>query len=187
MFQLFHRIFLPLAGFIIIVCECLDKFLAKFKTLKKYFVYFSFCLMIILFYNSSIQADKYINEYVYWNNAYENAPSYHVACLFKSYIEFEKGNFDKSEELIKEAMKYDAKLYYANMAVLLFEQKKYQEAESLFLESIKNNIDVATSYYYLSKIYLLFADEQKAKEFALTAYKLNPYNKYINKLMKQFD
>ena len=184
---LLHRIFLPLAGFIIIICECLDKFLTKFKTLKKYFVYFSFCLMIMLFYISSIQADKYINEYVYWNNAYKNAPSYHVACLFKSYIEFEAGNFEKSEDLIKEAMKYDAKLYYANMAVLLFEQKKYKEAESLFLESIKNNIDVAMSYYYLSKIYLALSYKDNAKYFALTAYKLNPYNKYINKLLEQFD
>lgn len=184
---LFHRIFLPLVGIIVIICEVLDKFLTKFKTLKKYFVYFFICLIVILFYKSSIQADKYINAYIYWDNAYKNAPNYHVACLFKSYIEFESGNFEKSEELIKEAMKYDAKLYYANMAVLLFEQKKYKEAESLFLESIKNNIDVATSYYYLSKIYLALSDIEKAKNFALVAYELNPYNKSVNKLKDQFN
>lgn len=184
---LFHRIFFPLIGVVIVAYEILDKLSAKSKILKKYSVYIFICITIMLFYKSSIQADKYIDEYTYWNNAYKNAPNYHVACLFKSYIEFEAGNFEKSEELIKEAMNYDAKLYYANLAVLLFEQKKYKDAEFLFLESIKNNIDVATSYYYLSKISLGFSDNEKAKEFALMAYKLNPYNKSIKKLMEQFN
>lgn len=182
---LFHRIFVPILGFIIILCEFADKILNKFIT-TKYLIYLFICLITILFYLSNIQADKYMNEKNYWYNAYNNSPNYHVACLFKAYIEFENNNLKKSEELINEAMNYNSKLYFSKLAILLFEQKKYKEAEELFLSSIKNNIDVAVSYKYLSKISLINNDLKKTKEYALSAYKTNPYNKSINELMKQF-
>ena len=173
---LFHRIFLPIVGVIIILCELVDKFLRKFIILQKIAIYLFVGILVSFFYLSNIQADKYMNEYVYWNNAYNDAPNYHVACLFKSYIEFEKGNFDKSEELIKKAMEYNYKLYISNFAVLLFEQKKYEQARSLFLESIKQNISVALSYKYLSKISLFNKDFNKAIEYANLAVQEDPYN-----------
>ena len=185
---LFHRIFLPIIGFIIILCELIDKSLKNFIMLKKITIYFFVCLLILFSYLSNIQADKYINEYVYWEKAYKDAPTYHVACLFKSYIEFEKGNFEKSEELIKKAMKYNYKLYISNLAVLLFEQKKYEQAKDLFVESIKQKISVAVSYKYLSEISLFNEDFDKAIEYAQLAVQQEPYNdgykQYLQKLQK---
>ena len=77
--------------------------------------------------------------------------------------------------------------YSSKLAVLLFEQNKYKEAETLFLDSIEHDIDIVLSYKYLSKICLINNDFKKAREYAMAAYKTNSYNKSINEWIKQFN
>ncbi|MBR3628632.1 MAG: hypothetical protein IKN42_07325, partial [Elusimicrobia bacterium] len=179
----------PILGFVMILCELVDKILNKFNISKKITICFSCCLLIVFFFLSNIKADKYINEHIYWNNAYNDAPNYHVACLFKAYIEFEQGNFEKAEELMKKIMEYNYNLYVSNFAILLFEEKKYEDAKFLFIESIKQNISVALSYEYLSKIFLYYNETDKALKCAKLAVEKEPYTKeykeYLQKLTNE--
>ncbi|MDY0016885.1 MAG: tetratricopeptide repeat protein [Candidatus Delongbacteria bacterium] len=105
-----------------------------------------------------------------------------VSTLGWMYIDYEK--FGKAEEMADLALeKYpESHLFLFLKARSLFEQKKFDDAEQLYLklllkienmEARLSNIDLFNSYYFLSRIYYEMSDHEKSRNFRKKALGLN--------------
>lgn len=181
---LFHRFLLPVIGLILIFCEITNNIILKYPVSKKYFI----VIFIILFgsysYASYIQADKYKNFFVFWANAYSDAPDYHVACHGFSQRYLEIGDYEKSKKYLLLAENLSPNRYLLDIAAVLLYEKKFEDAEQLLFKSAE--LVPATRdlvYGNLSKLYIQKQDMKKAIEYAQMGYDLNKNDIEFPKLL----
>ncbi|HXK49616.1 MAG TPA: hypothetical protein PKW56_04040 [Clostridiales bacterium] len=119
-----------------------------------------------------------------------------ISTLGWIYIDYEK--FGKAEEMADLALeKYPSShLFLFLKARALFEQKKYYDAEQLYLklltkiENMKekySNIDLFNSCYFLSRIYYETSDHEKSRNFRNKALGLKLTDKEKNILNKRIE
>ncbi|GAB1402744.1 hypothetical protein MASR1M68_16550 [Elusimicrobiota bacterium] len=181
---LFHRFLMPVMGFIFIFHEITNNIILKYPVSKKYFIF----IFIILFgsysYASYIQADKYKNSFVFWANAYSDAPDYHVACHGFSQRYLEIGDYEKSKKYLLLAENFSPNRYLLDIAAVLLYEKKFEDAEQLLFKSAE--LVPATRdlvYGNLSKLYIQKQDIKKAVEYAQMGYALNKNDIEFSKLL----
>ncbi len=181
---LFHRFLMPVMGFIFIFHEITNNIILKYPVSKKYFIF----IFIILFgsysYASYIQADKYKNSFVFWANAYSDAPDYHVACHGFSQRYLEIGDYEKSKKYLLLAENFSPNRYLLDIAAVLLYEKKFENAEQLLFKSAE--LVPATRdlvYGNLSKLYIQKQDIKKAVEYAQMGYALNKNDIEFSKLL----
>jgi len=174
---LFHRILIPLFVVIFVSCKLLEKIYLKYK---KLFVIVYSLLFGILCFNSSLQANKYSTPELYIEHSKKYAWSSPIVqnIMMQEYVY--KKDYDKALEIAKQLIeKYpyftSAKL---GMAQIFYEQKKFEEAEKLYIDiALKaKEEDRYICYRDLSKIYYEQNKLDRALFYGQQAHKLRPYN-----------
>ncbi len=173
---LFHRLFIPSLGLIIIVVLFVEKIVEIYPISKKIFIV-SFILLFFFFTkNAYFQADKYKNDKTLVLNGYKDAPTYHVFLGTIGSFYINAGDYDKALEFTRLAEKYSPGSWLDNIATILCYQNKFDEAEQILNKSIELGKNKEVSYANLSLIYEEKQDYKKSLEFAQKAYDENPYS-----------
>ena len=172
---LFHRLIIVLPAILLIIVPVIEKILSLFPETKKYFILIFVLLIPILSYASFNQADKYKNSFIFWSEAYNDAPNYHLTPdgLSKEYRKIK--DYKKALELEKEAVDLNGlSLYYTNYAIIQYEMGQKEYAKENFLRIIQQTNKYYLPYKYLSKIYLQENNKEKAIEYAKKAIESAP-------------
>lgn len=171
---LFHRLIMPLPAVILIMAAGIEKILFYFPITKKYFVLLFILLIPILSFASINQQNKYTDSFTFWHQAYIDAKNYHIVCdgLAKEYKH--KKEYNKALEFEEKAIELnDIYTYYMNYAMILYEAKRYEEAEDIFLQLLQKEKN-SNIYKYLSKILITKNKKEEAIEFAKKAIEFAP-------------
>jgi predicted Zn-dependent protease len=120
----------------------------------------------------------------------EANPDYTIAANYLGYMWAEKGiNLDKAEKLLISALKAepDNGAYLDSYGWILFQQKKYKEAEIPLLRSAELITDDYVVYYHLGKLYMELNKLKDALNYFVKAnkFKDNPDFEVIEKLIKK--
>ena len=169
----FHRLLLPVLGFIIIFVLLVQKIIELFPISKKYLLILWIILFTVFFYGAFLQADKYKTNASFALNGYKDAPEYFVfiSGLSTTYLFALDYNKD-SLSLIKEQ---DYKKL-SELAIGLYQCKKFSNAEEIFKKLIELNKYIPFCYANLSLIYKDKQDYPKALEYAQKAVLASPTN-----------
>jgi tetratricopeptide (TPR) repeat protein len=174
-----HRLIVSVTG-ILIVLVCIIEFLImKYPKLKKYFVIIFIFLFSLFSFCSFLQIEKYKDSFTYWRNAYNDSPNYHITCSGFAKECIYSGYYDKAIELLFEAKKlknmYD---YDLDICTALISAGKISEAKDRLLKLMAIKEDIIT-LIYLSEIYYIENNIEKAVEFAKKAYKQDKKNQFV--------
>jgi len=170
-----HRLMIGIFGIVLLLSLIFEKVVLKFPKNIKYFSIVYIFIFVLFSFCSYIQIDKYKNSFVFWSNAYKDAPNYHLVCdgLAKQYLI--DGNYDKSIELFYEAKKlknlYD---YDLNICTALIAKGDLEKAKYRLLRMTKLKDDF-TTFRYLSEIYRVQGDIENS----------NLWSEKIKKIFKQ--
>lgn len=181
-----HRLIVSLTGIIIIITSLFEKIVTKYSSWIKYFFVIYIFLFLLFSFCSYKQIDKYKDSFTLWSNAYNDAPTYYVACNGLAKENVYVGNYKVAEELFYESKK-NKNLYDADMDICttLILQGRFNEAKEKLLKLVEYK-EKACSLIYLSEIYYIEGDIEKSKEFAKRAYKIDKNDtlllKHIRKL-----
>jgi hypothetical protein len=186
---LFHRFMFPSVSMVIILSELISKTITKYPVTKKYLVILFFILFTIFALNSHVYSSRFQNAELFWTNAYIDSPNYTETLHGFTRVLITKGNYQQARKLLNEsAMKFKYYNYISNLGCILLLERKYDEAEKIFLEALKNNNEkYITHQYYLnlSTIYLHKMDFKKSIEFAEKSLHLSPHNTDSIKILAQ--
>lgn len=181
---LFHRILIPFFAIILACSNLLEKVYLKYK---KIFLIVYVLLFGILFFNSSLQANKYSSpeSYIEYSKEYAwNGPAIQNIVV-QEYMY--KKDYDKALEAVKCFIeKYpDFIIGKIRMAQILYKQGKNKEAEQLYIELIPTAKEEAQYVCYkdLSMIYYEQKEFDKALFYGQQAYNLRPYNIEVSENM----
>ena len=162
-----HRLIISLPGIIIISASLIEKVTTKYPVIKLYlgvsfifvFLLFSFC--------SFTNIDKYKDSLTYWSQAYKDAPDYNVVCdaLAKEYNTTKQ--FDRAIDLSLKAINLKNSFNnYLTYAIILFDKGEYEKSKDVFLQLSENDDKNLLIFKYLSNIYLIEKNVEKAVECA---------------------
>ncbi|MDR0304933.1 MAG: tetratricopeptide repeat protein [Chitinispirillales bacterium] len=129
------------------------------------------------------EAEKYFKEILEIN------PNYAVAANYLGYMWAEKGiNLNEAEKLLISALKEepDNGAYLDSYGWILFQQKKYKEAEKPLLRSAQLITNDYVVYYHLGELYLKLGKKKEALNYFIKAnsFKDNPAFEAIDKQIK---
>lgn len=186
---LFHRFMFPSVSIVIILSELISKTITKYPVTKKYLIILFFILFTIFALNSHVYSSRFKNAELFWTNAYMDSPNYTETLHGFTRVLIAKGNYQQARKLMNEsAMKFKYYNYISNLGCILLLEKKYDEAEQIFLKALKTNHEKYILYQYylnLSNIYLHTMDFKKSIEFAEKSLLLSPYNTDSIKILAQ--
>lgn len=98
------------------------------------------------------------------------------------------GNVEEALKEYQKAMEISPSLWqaYTNIAQVYFDQKKYQQAEAMIQKGIRANPAVSNLQSALGIFYFIaYKDVKKAREHALQALKLDPYDEQGRQLLQK--
>ncbi|GAB1401197.1 hypothetical protein MASR1M68_01080 [Elusimicrobiota bacterium] len=176
---LFHRFIIPTVAVVILLSALTGEILTKYPFSKKYLLFLFIPLFVVFSLTSSSNSNRYRNTELFWTNAYIDAPNSPETLHGFAKVLMKQERYEKAKELIYEAMKSKNYIYIPTLGNILFLEKKYDEAEQIFLKALNENPEnyMAHQYYLnLSNIYLHKMDFTKAVEFAEKSLELSPYN-----------
>ena len=125
----------------------------------------------------------------YFKEALEIDAKYAIAANYLGYMWAEKGiNLDEAEKLLLSALREepDNGAYLDSYGWILFQQKRYKEAEKPLLRSLELITDDYVVYYHLGELYLKLGDKKSALNYFIKAnnFKNNPDFETIDKKIK---
>ncbi|GEM_PF-952246 len=177
---LFHRFLTPSVAVVIILAELTGKIISVYPVSKKYLTFLFVMLFLIFALNSHIYSSRFKNAESFWANAFIDSPDYTETLHGFTRVLIAAGNYTKAKEIMNEyAPKFKYYNFILNLGNILTAEKKYDEAEKLFLEALKNKNEKYIEYLYclnLSNIYLYKMDFAKSIEFAKKSSELAPHN-----------
>lgn len=186
---LFHRLFLPLFGIIIISISLISNISKLYPNLKTFFIITGSILLISLCCSSYKQADRYKNTDNFVVDAYLNSNDGRVGDLMFVELLSSKGQYERAKELLLKRMDKRTTFYEIfAMAKLCLVSGDIDDAEYAYLQLEKDFTgDKYMIYLPLSEIYYIKKDYQKAFEYINKCYKLNPYDTNTLKQLAKID
>lgn len=177
-----HRLITELTGILIILTIIIEYTEIKYTNIKKYlFVIFIF-LFILFSFCSFMQAEKFKNSFIYWYNAYNDAPNYYATSngLAKEYLNIK--NFEKAKKLSLEAINLNKNIDNCiTYARILFFIGETELSKQIFYQLLELNKKQYTIYTNLYNIYLSEMDINNAVECAEKAVFFS-YSNIIDKI-----
>ncbi len=162
-----HRLIISLPGIIIILASLVEKIINKYPKTKIYLIVTFIFILLLFVFCSFINIDKYKDSFIYWNQAYKDAQNYNVACdaLAKEYNT--QKEFDKAINLSLKAISLKNSFNnYLTYAIILFDKRDYEESKNIFLQLLQNDDKNFLIFKYLSNIYLIEKNYEKAIDYA---------------------
>ncbi len=174
--MLFHRILIPIFAIILVSCRLLETLYFKYR---KTFMAVYVLLFGVLFFNSSLQANKYSTPELYIEHSKKYAWNSPVIqnIVLQEYMY--KKDYDKALEIAKQLIeKYSEDIVgKLRMAQVLHIQGKKEEAEKIYVELLATAKGETQYICYreLSKIYYEQNELSKALFYGQKAHDLKPY------------
>ncbi|WP_413853021.1 tetratricopeptide repeat protein [Candidatus Ruminimicrobium bovinum] len=169
----FHRLLLPVLGFIIIFVLLVQKIIELFPVSKKYLLFLWLILFAIFSYGAFLQADKYKTNISFSLNGYKDAPEYNafVVGMTGTYL----FALDYNENALNSIHEQDYRKLN-EWAIILCKCKKFEQAEKILKRLISLNINTPFCYANLGLLYEDKQDYLKALEYAQKAALVSPTN-----------
>jgi len=121
---------------------------------------------------ASERTGKFEDAENYFKETLEIDPKYAIAANYLGYMWAEKGiNLNEAEKLLLSALQEepDNGAYLDSYGWILFQQKRYKEAEKPLLRSLELITDDYVVYYHLGELYLKLGDKKNALNYFIKA------------------
>jgi len=181
-----HRLYIPIAGILIITADIFMAAYAKFPKLKKVF-YILPALIILLFAAMSYnQSAYYKNREAFWFKAYEENPnSYRTNSGLSSYYE-SIGDLDKAEKYVLAALELakDKRKILFQAGTLYHKKQDFVKASQYYIKAIAANQYLEGAYYALSALHLEIGNKEAAVEILEKAVEIVPQSKRLKNALR---
>ncbi len=176
-----HRLYLPLIGFIIVICFFLDKIVRSTKL--KYIRFaqqlvFGVCTVTLLLLSLwTIQRNSFWqDEITLWQDAIQKSPNSTRAINNLGLAYLSKGEYDQAAQKFQQAFVLAPQtfIFYDNLFIVYENQGKLDLALELVKDLIRTDPRNANAYYYLGKVMDRKGEYSKAKQALRLSIDLEP-------------
>ncbi len=179
---LFHRLILAIPAALLILTILTEKLLLFYPSAKKYLILIFISIFTIYAHISFNQIDKYKNGLNFWHYAYVDASNYHDVHNGLGYEYMLLGRYEQAHIFFQKAVEikndFDHNLNFAGCLIM---QNKLDDALKILLKLEKREENF-TVLRYLSEIYFILGENDKAVEYGKRAYALDKDNPMIEKV-----
>jgi len=170
-----HRLYLPLVGLIIILCEIAQ----RLKVKKEAFVVFSSLIIVIFSFAAFNRQDVFKDRMSFWQSAVKTSPHSPLVHRNLGAMYYLDGRLNEAELEYKEALRINPYEPMANNNLgLIFMQKgQLDKAEQAFLRELSFNPDYDDANYNLGLLYHKLGRKEEASRLWEKAVKINPNHK----------
>jgi hypothetical protein len=178
-----HRIYLPMAGLLMILWET-D--LIKKTDLKKYSGFF-WAVIVLFFIRSYVHVGVFRSWDALWESAIDDNPRSAVVYNNYGFALYNQGLHDKALKMYFRALEIDSNeiLIHNNIGAVYYKQKKLQSALEFFKKEIQLNPTYADAYFNLGATYADLGMKKEATEMWKKALEINPQHENAKKALNK--
>lgn len=169
-----HRIYLPLAGFIVLFLEILPAKLADFNQ-KRTWV-FGFAVAIIFSTITLIHNQNFKDGLSFWKNAARRSPHSPLAHRNLGVMRYFAGELDQAEEEYRQALELNPEepMAHNNLGLIYMDQNRFEQAEEEYKKELIHNPYYDKAHFNLGLLYYRAGRFKEAEASWLKTISINP-------------
>ena len=176
-----HRLFISSVGFLIILSLFIEKLIKTFPSTKKILIYIFIVIFVLLFYLSFNFQNIYTNKQTYWQQAYIDAPKYHLVSYNLANLYLQHENYEKYKEFMFQAYNLsNGDVHIFNIMPILIKEGQIDKVKEICFNILQDK-DAKLFHQIganstLGNIYLEKGNLSEAYKYLKTALMLDKHN-----------